>query len=50
MSTYTPLTEIPDTYTTVEAPAEGLYKEKGSRFLAFVYPVADADTATSPCI
>jgi len=28
-----------DVYKTVEAAAEGLYKEKGSRFLAFIYPV-----------
>ena len=29
-----------DLYRTVEVVAEGLYKEKGSKFLAFVYPVA----------
>ncbi len=28
-----------DTYKTLAAPAEGLYKEKGSKFLAFAYPV-----------
>ena len=28
-----------DTYRTISAPAEGLYKEKGSKFLAFAYPV-----------
>lgn len=28
-------------YLTVSAPAEGLYKEKGSKFLSFVFPVAD---------
>lgn len=43
MRTFVPLTEIPDTYLTIASPAEGLYKEKGSRFLAFAYPVADAD-------
>jgi uncharacterized YigZ family protein len=26
-------------YRTIAKPAEGLYKEKGSRFLAFAYPV-----------
>jgi uncharacterized YigZ family protein len=26
-------------YYTVSAPAEGLFKEKGSKFLSFVYPV-----------
>ena len=29
-----------DLYRSVEVVAEGLYKEKGSKFLAFVYPVA----------
>ncbi len=28
-----------DTYHTLAAPAEGLYKEKGSKFLAFAFPV-----------
>ncbi len=28
-----------DKYKTVEQAAEGLYKEKGSKFMAFVYPV-----------
>lgn len=28
-----------DTYRTIESPAEGIYKDKGSRFLAFAYPV-----------
>lgn len=28
-----------DTYKTLAAPSEGLYKEKGSKFLAFAYPV-----------
>lgn len=27
-------------YKTIAAPAEGLYKEKGSRFIAYAYPVA----------
>jgi uncharacterized YigZ family protein len=27
-------------YRTIERPAEGLYKEKGSKFLAFAYPVS----------
>ena len=26
-------------YRTIPQPAEGLFKEKGSRFLAFAYPV-----------
>lgn len=28
-----------DTFLTLAAPSEGLYKEKGSKFLAFAYPV-----------
>lgn len=28
-----------DTYKTIATPAEGLYKEKGSRFIALAYPV-----------
>ncbi|HEY9005276.1 IMPACT family protein [Ohtaekwangia sp.] len=31
------------TYRTIQAPAEGFYKEKGSKFLAFAYPV-DSET------
>lgn len=30
---------ISDTYLTIAAPARGLYKDKGSRFLAFAYPI-----------
>lgn len=32
-----------DTYHTILAPSEGLYKEKGSKFLAFAYPVHNLD-------
>ena len=32
-----------DSYLTIEAPAEALYKDKGSRFLAFAYPVANEE-------
>ncbi|WP_018477156.1 IMPACT family protein [Pontibacter roseus] len=28
-----------DTYRTIAAPSEGLYKEKGSKFIALAYPV-----------
>jgi len=27
-------------YTTIQSPTEGLYKEKGSKFIAFAFPVA----------
>lgn len=36
-----------DTYNTIAGPAEGLYKEKGSKFLAFAYPVASTDEVKS---
>jgi uncharacterized YigZ family protein len=31
--------EIEDSYLTLKKTSEGLYKEKGSKFLAFAYPV-----------
>jgi uncharacterized YigZ family protein len=36
-----------DTFKTIKAPGEGLYKEKGSRFLAFANPVESVDEAKS---
>lgn len=30
---------VSDTYLTIETEAQGLYKEQGSRFLAFAYPL-----------
>ena len=33
-----------NTYFTIQDPAQGIYKEKGSKFLAFAYPV-DSETA-----
>lgn len=30
---------LPFSYRTIAKPAEGLYREKGSRFMAFAYPV-----------
>ncbi|RAU83624.1 IMPACT family protein [Pontibacter arcticus] len=32
-----------DTYRTITAPSEGLYKEKGSKFIALAYPVFSED-------
>lgn len=32
-----------DTYHTIAGPAQGLYKEKGSKFLAFAFPVCSTD-------
>jgi len=34
-----------DTYKTIETKSEGLYKEKGSKFLAFAHPVNTVDEA-----
>lgn len=34
-----------DTYKTIETPAEGLYKDKGSKFLSFVFHVDTAEQA-----
>lgn len=34
-----------DKYLTLEELSEGLYKDKGSRFYAFVFPVASVDDA-----
>lgn len=28
-----------DTFNTVQLPAQGLYKEKGSKFISFIYPL-----------
>jgi len=28
-----------DTYKTIKAPAEGIFKDKGSKFLAYAYPI-----------
>ena len=34
-----------DKYLTLDELSEGLYKDKGSRFYAFVFPVASVDDA-----
>ncbi len=33
--------EYTDTFKTIKAPSEGQYKEKGSKFLAFAFPVSN---------
>ena len=35
--------ELPDRYRTIEAPSEGLFKDRGSRFIAKAYPVESTD-------
>lgn len=32
-----------DTYRTIDAPSEGVYKEKGSKFIALAFPVYSED-------
>lgn len=32
-----------DTYKTISAPSEGLFKDKGSKFIAYAYPVTSED-------
>lgn len=39
--------EIKDTYHTIAAKSEGLFKDKGSKFLAFAYPVSTEDEIKS---
>lgn len=38
-----------DTYRTISAPVEGLFKDKGSKFFAFAYPVS-SETAIKPIL
>ncbi len=33
-----------DTYKTIDEPAEGLFKDKGSKFFAYAYPFTDEET------
>jgi uncharacterized YigZ family protein len=37
------VSEIIDSYKTLAAPSEGLYKEKGSKFIALAFPVASEE-------
>ena len=37
------MNSISDTYRSISAPAKGIYKELGSKFLAFAYPVETED-------
>ena len=32
-----------DSYTTIKSPSQGIYKEKGSRFIAFAFPISDQE-------
>jgi uncharacterized YigZ family protein len=35
--------QIIDTYRTIEAPSKGLFKDRGSRFIALAYPVKSVE-------
>ncbi|MBR4351596.1 MAG: YigZ family protein [Bacteroidales bacterium] len=39
------MNSISDTYRSIAAPAKGIYKELGSKFLAFAHPVETEDQA-----
>ena len=36
-----------DFYKTLEKPSEGLYKDRGSKFIAFAHPAKDVEEAKS---
>jgi len=36
-----------DSYTTIKSSSKGIYKEKGSRFIAFAFPVSDHEEIKS---
>jgi uncharacterized YigZ family protein len=36
-----------DSYKTIQNPSEGLYKEKGSKFLSFAYPISTEEEVKS---
>lgn len=38
---------MPDQYLTFEKPAEGLFRDRNSRFLAFAYPVQSVEQVTA---
>ncbi len=37
------MTEFVDEYLTINAPSESLFKDRGSKFLAFAYPVSNEE-------
>ena len=37
------MAQIQDTYKSIAAPSEGLFKDNGSRFIAYAYPVETED-------
>jgi uncharacterized YigZ family protein len=36
-----------DTWKTIASPSEGMFKDRGSRFLSFLYPVTDEEEISS---
>lgn len=41
--------QFEDTYKTINEPAEGIFRDKGSRFLAYAYPL-DAEAGVKPIL
>ncbi|MBP3586844.1 MAG: YigZ family protein [Paludibacteraceae bacterium] len=39
------MSNTPNTYLTIDSPSEGLYKDKGSRFLSFAEPINNVEEA-----
>jgi len=37
------MSDMADIYLTISQPSEGIYKEKGSKFIAYAYPVRNED-------
>lgn len=37
------MNKLPDKYKTIGKPAEGLYKAKGSKFIAYAYPILSVE-------
>src|SRR5690606_9346055 len=40
-----PVSLFEDTYKTIAAPAEGQFKDRGSKFIAYAYPLRDEASA-----
>lgn len=41
--------ESKDTFRTIESPAEGIFRDKGSKFIGYIYPIA-GDSEVKPLL
>jgi uncharacterized YigZ family protein len=41
--------ESRDTFRTIESPSEGIFRDKGSKFIGYIYPIA-ADSEVKPLL